>query len=121
MGRRKVLPFKLHFFPAYRLPGKLIDMKNTYLFVLIIATLFSRQANAQSLPKDSLVKLRNFINSALEKQGIPALSFAVVRNDSLLIEEGFGYADREKKIPAKASTAYAVGSVTKTMTIAALG
>jgi CubicO group peptidase (beta-lactamase class C family) len=48
------------------------------------------------------------------------MSVAVLRGDSILLARGYGFADLEHRIPATDSTAYAVGSVTKPFTAAAI-
>lgn len=87
------------------------------LLPLCVSTAF---VNAQYFRKDSLASLRTFIAAQLTEQKVPGLAIAVIRNDSMLWSEGFGYADREAKIPVTEHTAFPVGSVTKTMTMAGL-
>ncbi len=89
------------------------------LFLFVCITAFFT-ANSQSLPKDSIENLSRFITEQIQKQKIPGISVAVIRNDSILWEDGFGFADAESKIKATAHSSYPVGSVTKTMTMAAL-
>jgi CubicO group peptidase (beta-lactamase class C family) len=42
------------------------------------------------------------------------------RKDKILLAKGYGFADREKKTPVTKSTVYAIGSVTKQFTAAAI-
>jgi CubicO group peptidase (beta-lactamase class C family) len=61
-----------------------------------------------------------FIKAELARQQIPGMSVAVLRGDSVLLARGYGFADPERRVPAADSTLYAVGSVTKQFTAAAI-
>ena len=57
--------------------------------------------------------LRWYILRGMRKAGVPALSIALVDDQQLVWAEGFGYADRERHIPATPETVYQIGSITK--------
>jgi CubicO group peptidase (beta-lactamase class C family) len=57
--------------------------------------------------------LRWYILRGMRKAGVPALSIALVDDQQLVWAEGFGYADREHRVPATSETVYQVGSITK--------
>jgi len=57
--------------------------------------------------------VRARIHHYLTEEQIPSISIAVVRGDKILWEEGFGWADREKQIPATARTPYMLASASK--------
>ena len=65
-------------------------------------------------------KLDEKISSALQKAGAPSVSVAVVKDGKLLYAKAFGSADLAAKRAADVSTRYAVGSVSKQFTAAAL-
>jgi CubicO group peptidase (beta-lactamase class C family) len=65
-------------------------------------------------------KLDEQISSALKKVGAPSVSVAVVSANKLIYAKAFGSADLEAHRAADASTRYAVGSVSKQFTVAAL-
>jgi CubicO group peptidase (beta-lactamase class C family) len=44
---------------------------------------------------------------------IPGMSVAVLREQEIVFKKGFGYADIEKQIPARANTPYHIASLTK--------
>jgi CubicO group peptidase (beta-lactamase class C family) len=44
----------------------------------------------------------------------------VAKKDKIILAKGYGYADREKRIPVKADTVFPIGSVTKQFTAAAI-
>lgn len=60
------------------------------------------------------------IGSELLARGIPGLAVAVAVNGHLVYTEGFGYADLEQRVPAWPTTKFRIGSVSKTLTAAAL-
>ncbi|HEY3012062.1 MAG TPA: serine hydrolase domain-containing protein [Gemmatimonadales bacterium] len=61
-----------------------------------------------------------FIRAELARQQIPGMSVAVLRGDSVLLARGYGFANLEHRVPATDSTVYAVGSVSKQFTAAAI-
>jgi CubicO group peptidase (beta-lactamase class C family) len=54
-----------------------------------------------------------YIQRGMRKAGIPAVSIALVDDQQLIWAEGFGYADRERRVPATSETVYQIGSITK--------
>jgi len=65
-------------------------------------------------------KLAAPIRSALEKSGAPSVSVAIVMDGQIAYAKAFGSADVAKNRAAGADTRYAVGSVSKQFTAAAL-
>jgi serine beta-lactamase-like protein LACTB, mitochondrial len=53
-------------------------------------------------------------------RGIPGLSVTVARDGKIIYSEGFGFADLEEHVPAKATTKFRIGSVSKPITAAVL-
>ena len=64
--------------------------------------------------------LRWFIRRNMGKTGTPALSIALVDDQQVVWAEGFGYADRERRIAASAETVYQIGSITKVLNALAI-
>jgi CubicO group peptidase (beta-lactamase class C family) len=58
-------------------------------------------------------QLRSFL-------GIPGLSVAIVKDQTLVWAKGFGFADLEKRVPATPHTLYYIASLTKTFAATAL-
>ncbi|HLK67933.1 MAG TPA: serine hydrolase domain-containing protein [Bryobacteraceae bacterium] len=71
-------------------------------------------------PSDLTAKLTEKIESALKKSGAPSVSVAVVADGHLLFAKAFGSADLAKGKSADVQTRYAVGSISKQFTAAAL-
>jgi CubicO group peptidase (beta-lactamase class C family) len=61
-----------------------------------------------------------FIRAELKRQRIPGMSVAILRGDRVLLARGYGFANLEHRVPATDSTVYAVGSLSKQFTAAAI-
>ena len=70
---------------------------------------------------DSLIsRLDEKVSSALALAGAPSVSIAVVNGKQLIYAKAFGQADVARNRAAETSTRYAVGSISKQFTVAAL-
>lgn len=88
--------------------------------VLMPVTSVSPQT-ASVLPLATIEKIERVITGEMTRQNIPALSVAVVTNNQLRWSNGYGMSDLENFVPAKSSTVYRLGSISKPITaIAAL-
>ncbi|MBI4750900.1 MAG: beta-lactamase family protein [Acidobacteria bacterium] len=63
-----------------------------------------------------LVTVRTKILERIQSDHIPSFAIGVVRNGKVIWEEGLGWADQERKIPATAESLYAAASVSKSIT-----
>jgi CubicO group peptidase (beta-lactamase class C family) len=84
----------------------------------LLSLLMSAPAAAQT--RAVVDSIDGFVRSELARQRIPGMSVAVLRGDSLLLIRGYGYANVENHVPATDSTVYAVGSLSKQFTAAAI-
>ncbi|HUP90560.1 MAG TPA: serine hydrolase domain-containing protein [Longimicrobiales bacterium] len=78
--------------------------------VVLFTAAFAPAAYAQSDAVDTYVK------AEMQKRSIPGLSLAVVRNGKVIKATGYGLANVEHSVPAKAETVYQTGSVGKQFT-----
>jgi CubicO group peptidase (beta-lactamase class C family) len=87
-----------------------------WLFCLFLPFAQPSWAAPESFPGDSLriSHVRNRIEALRKTLKIPGLSVAIIRNDSVIYADGFGFRDLENKLPATAQTAYPIASLTKT-------
>jgi CubicO group peptidase (beta-lactamase class C family) len=69
---------------------------------------------------DQFEGVRELIRRKLEQKETPSIAVAVVRNGTILWEEGFGWADKEQKRAATKNTPYRLGSVSKPITATAI-
>src|SRR3954465_14829309 len=108
-------------------------MKRLYILVVIALLLchlsITPITRAQVAPTTSAQtsdqyaeKLRafeEFVRQQMEKNRIPGLTIGFIKDDYIWVK-GFGYADLENKIPAKADSSYRLASVQKSMTATAV-
>jgi CubicO group peptidase (beta-lactamase class C family) len=64
--------------------------------------------------------IRDGIRRGLTETRTPSIAVAVARNGKIVWEEGFGWADRERLIPATEHTMYSLASISKPMTATAM-
>jgi CubicO group peptidase (beta-lactamase class C family) len=76
------------------------------------------QPSQARVPDEYSAKLRffeQFVEGQMKKDRIPGLTIGFTK-DKYTWVQGFGYADLENKVPAKAESAYRLASITKSMT-----
>jgi CubicO group peptidase (beta-lactamase class C family) len=73
-----------------------------------------------ALAADQFDSTRAFIRQRLTETSTPSLAVAVARDGKIIWQEGFGWADREKLIPANENTMYSLASVSKPITATGL-
>ena len=97
---------------------------------LVLATLLPAGLPAQRPPATAqpvittaapAAAARQFAIDLMEREGLPGLSVAVGVGGALVYSEGFGFADLEHRVPVTPLTRFRIGSVSKSVTSAALG
>ena len=88
----------------------------TRSLILLLFCVGEAAAQARAVPDT----VDRFIRAELERQRIPGMSVAILRGDSVLLARGYGFANLEHRVPATDSTVYAVGSLSKQFTAAAI-
>ena len=84
-------------------------------------TLFAQPTIPPAEPyKAAVAELEKLIEHEVADKKLPALSIALVDDQKVVWAAGFGFQDRDKKIPATAETVYRVGSVSKLFTDVAI-
>lgn len=76
--------------------------------------------NSQTLPAARVEKIDAAIMAWMTKNKAPALSVAIVTDNRVRWSKGYGLADLENAVPAKADTAYRLASIAKSMTAVAV-
>lgn len=89
-------------------------MKSSVLFALCILAL-SFGSSAQSE-----VQVDDFVKAEIERQKIPGVSLAVVKDGRAVIVKGYGLANIEHRVPVKPETIFQSGSVGKQFTAMAV-
>ena len=85
-----------------------------------LAGVFCASALWAQTSEPQAADLDQTVASALAVTGAPSASVAVVRGGQIAYAKAFGKADLETDRPADTSTRYAVGSISKQFTVAAL-
>jgi CubicO group peptidase (beta-lactamase class C family) len=89
--------------------------------LLLLFLLFPIFVSAQDL-QSMIVEAEATVANYFEENNLPGLAVSIYLNDEMIWSEGFGYANIEDEIPVDpASTKFRIGSVSKTLTAAALG
>src|SRR5688500_5480659 len=93
----------------------IMKRKVTLALFLTIATAIS------AIAQDTVTtKVDEFIKTEMEKQKIPGVSLAVVKDGKPLIVKGYGFANLEHQVPVKPETIFQSGSVGKQFTATAI-
>jgi CubicO group peptidase (beta-lactamase class C family) len=79
--------------------------------VLLCATLLA--AGTSSSPADPGMKVDAYVRGEIAREGIPGLALGVYRDGMMVKAEGYGLANLEWDVPAKADTVFQSGSVGK--------
>ena len=90
--------------------------------VCLLNLLASTPAMAQgpaALPADKTAKIEAAIMALMSSKHIPGLSIAIVSDNQFRWQSGYGMADLENSVPAKAATVYRIASVAKPLTAVA--
>jgi CubicO group peptidase (beta-lactamase class C family) len=101
--------------PSIRLQSSVV-MPLTRCAVAVLGSLCCFIASAADRYED----VREYIRAGLVSDSVPSIALAVAQNGKIVWQEGFGWADRERRIPATEHTMYLLASVSKSMTATAL-
>lgn len=88
--------------------------------VLIAAAAGFSAIRGDEAERYEFAPLAEKIQQALVQRQIPSLSVAVAKDGKILWEQGFGWADRENRVPANEHTMYSLASISKPITATGL-
>ena len=71
--------------------------------------------------KEPLAGFDSFVNQAIHAWEVPGLAIAVVKNGQVVLAQGYGFRDVDKKLPVTPKTLFAIGSCTKAFTTFVMG
>lgn len=66
------------------------------------------------------MKIESLLENLRQKEHIPGLSIAILREQTVVLAEGYGWANLEHDVPATADTVYEIASITKLFTATAV-
>jgi CubicO group peptidase (beta-lactamase class C family) len=89
-------------------------------FGLALLGAVSAGAQPSEIPRTRLEAIEAAISAEMSRQGIPGLSVAIGQGGAVRFAAGYGLADLENSVPAKAATVYRLASVSKPMTAVAV-
>jgi len=107
-------------------------LKKFWLFILLVVTVLATYLTAYPSPTVttepaavSLEQRLDYLVERLEQQRqalhVPGMAIAIVKDDEIILAQGFGLADIENEIPVTPETAFAIGSTTKAFTSTLIG
>ncbi len=95
-------------------------MKNLIAIMLVITMLMPCTRALSQSPAHTKGNIKNSIDSIMEekmnKTGIVGMSAAIIINKKLVWIKGYGYANKDQKIPFTPNTIMNIASITKTFT-----
>jgi CubicO group peptidase (beta-lactamase class C family) len=92
-------------------------MRSIFAAALFVsATAALGQQPAGSLPPDTSAKIATIANKILHDTGVPSASVGIVQNGHIVYAQAFGLARISPPLPAAASMAYPIGSISKQFT-----
>lgn len=87
------------------------------LAIYPVSYLASAEASQTSLPKDEqLQQIEHLIKSQMDKSLIPGLAVTIVHGDETIYQQGFGFANVDKKQSVSPKSIFELGSTTKAFT-----
>jgi serine beta-lactamase-like protein LACTB, mitochondrial len=106
-------------------PSRVVSARVIFALCALLLFSGSRAAAQQAqihtpLPAEKIGQIEALIKAEMSRQSIPGLSVAVVANGQMRWSEGYGLADVENAVPARPSTVYRLGSISKPVTATAI-
>ncbi|MBI1914349.1 MAG: serine hydrolase [Planctomycetes bacterium] len=89
--------------------------------VVVAATLLLGLGGVASAKEDPLKGLDEDITKAMRDWQVPGLAIAIVKDDAVVLAKGYGVRKLGEASPVNERTLFAIGSVSKSFTAAALG
>jgi D-alanyl-D-alanine carboxypeptidase len=77
----------------------------THLFALVVLLAATAVVRAD--------KVDDYVKAEMQKQHVPGISIAVLKDGKIIKAEGYGLANVELNVPARPETVYKIGSVSK--------
>lgn len=102
------------------LSGEFTQGGGTFSFSLSRKSELEKQREVQKIT-EKLEAIRTFIDTTMSQWHVAGLSVAVVKDNNVIMSEGFGYRDYEKQLPVTSQTLFAIGSSSKAFTAFSVG
>jgi len=89
------------------------------LVALASGAILGAEGPSPEIPSARLEAIETAVSTEMARQGIPGLSIAIGQGGTVRFTSGYGLADLENSVPARAATVYRLASVSKPMTAVA--
>lgn len=86
------------------------------VFLILPFNSFGQNISDDARIKSALHLLDVWLDAQLAYEQIPGISIGIVHDQKLIWSRGYGYADKENKIPAAPNTIYSICSISKLFT-----
>jgi CubicO group peptidase (beta-lactamase class C family) len=86
----------------------------------LVAQRAQTRREAAGIAPATLDSLRAHIRRVIDSTKVPSIAVAVAKNGRIIWEEGFGFADIDRRTPATPTTLYSMASISKPMTATAV-
>jgi CubicO group peptidase (beta-lactamase class C family) len=97
-----------------------VFLKVRFVSVFVLLHLLGSVAAGQPLSSTERASIDEAVQTVLRSTGAPSAAFAIVRGGEIVYENAFGIARIAPETPAAATMRYAIGSVSKQFTAAAV-
>jgi len=98
----------------------MIRFISAILLVNLLVWTSTKAQIPESLSSEKSTKIEQAVTAFMSRLNVPGLSIAVVIDNQLRWQQGYGLADVENFVPAKAATVYRLASVSKPITAIAV-
>jgi CubicO group peptidase (beta-lactamase class C family) len=103
---------------------RMLPARRAWLAALfIVATVGQRVVAQDTLPRAWRPAVERFaaqLQADVETDDVGGISAGILFGDRLVWSQGFGWADRDRRLPARPQTIYRIGSISKSFTALAL-
>ena len=89
-------------------------MKKTALKILLILLITNSVFAQESI--EELKGYGEFVEARMAEWGVPGAAVGIVKDGQVVFSQGFGYRDRENKLPVNERTLFPIGSCSKAFT-----
>jgi serine beta-lactamase-like protein LACTB len=87
--------------------------------LLFLSAPLVAEVQSSGLPSEKIREIERLISMEMSRQSIPGMSIAIAGPQNTYWSNGYGMADLENFVPAKASTVYRLASISKPITAVA--
>jgi D-alanyl-D-alanine carboxypeptidase len=89
---------------------RFLIMKNIYTKWFLLVSVFLM---VSSIPTRANDKTDDFVKTEMQRQHIPGVSLAVIKNGKIIKIKGYGLANVETNVPVTTETVFKIGSISK--------